>query len=130
MGERHYAMQPVAEEAGEAVVAGHDAGEELCLRDMPEGAPARVRKLRGCEKTLSRLCALGITPGVEIILCGKGRNGCRIQVRDTCVVLDCDCAGSILCAPPHSESGSCGHHGFWKRHGCRRRFCSGGGGYG
>ena len=45
----------------------------------------------------SRLCALGFTPGAEILVY-KGENaGCRVQVRDTCVVLDNDSAESVLC---------------------------------
>ena len=70
---------------------------ECCLRDMPEGAHARVRDVRGCARVRSRLCSLGFTPGTQITVYGRGANGCRVQVRDTCVVLDCDVAESIVC---------------------------------
>ena len=73
------------------------AQRECCLREVPEGTHVRVRGLRGCGGVRSRLCALGFTPGTEITVCGSGENGCRVQVRDTCVVLDCGSAESILC---------------------------------
>lgn len=114
---------PLPEAApGPAPAASRDEAGECCLRDMPEGARAKVRKLRGCRRTLSRLCALGITPGTEIVLNGLGSNGCRVQVRDTCVVIDCDSAESIVCASPFGAgefrggrrggAGRCGRKGF------------------
>lgn len=118
--ECHNNMRLMAEKAEETVAMRREAGDDVCLHDMPEGQPAQVRELRGCRQTLSRLCALGITPGVEITLCGKGGNGCRVQVRDTCVVLDGDCAGSILCVPPQ---------GGYESH-VRRWRCSEGGRHG
>lgn len=63
----------------------------------PEGKAARVNSVRGCDGIRSRLCALGFTPGVSITVYEGGGSGCRVQVRDTCVVLDPDSAGNILC---------------------------------
>ena len=71
--------------------------ERCCLREMPAGVRTRVRELRGCGRSRSHLCALGFTPGTEITVYGRGANGCRVRVRDTCVVLDCDSAENILC---------------------------------
>ncbi|MDR3074127.1 MAG: ferrous iron transport protein A [Deltaproteobacteria bacterium] len=76
--------------------------EARTLQDMPEGVCVRVREISGCGKLRSRLYAIGFTPGVEVLVCGQGENGCRVQVRDICVVLDRDSARSILCAPPSS----------------------------
>lgn len=73
---------------------------ECCLRDLPDGALTRVRKLRGCPNLRSRLYSLGFVPGTEILVHGHGTAGCRIEVRDTCVVLDGESAGCILCDAP------------------------------
>jgi len=74
----------------------HDAGEN-CLMDLPAGTRVRVRELRGDRRLRSRLYSMGLLPGTEVTLCGRNDTGCRIQVRDTCLVLDCESAGSILC---------------------------------
>ena len=73
-------------------------GRGICRRLRgAEGVSVRVSSLRCCDGMRSRLCALGFTPGAEIIVY-KGENaGCRVQVRDTCVALDYDSAESILC---------------------------------
>lgn len=73
---------------------------ECCLRDLPEGALTRVRKLRGCPNLRSRLYSLGFVPGTEILVHGHGDAGCRIEVRDTCVVLDGESADCIFCDAP------------------------------
>ena len=76
---------------------GRDSRAACCLRDVPEGTSVRVRGLRGGGGMRSRLCSLGFTPGTEVTVCGRGLGGCRVQLRDTCVVLDRDCAENILC---------------------------------
>lgn len=68
------------------------------LRDIPEGGRARILRIRGCGRMRSRLCAMGFTPGTTVTVCGGGA-GCRVQVRDICYVLDCDCAENIVCDP-------------------------------
>ena len=73
------------------------SGGACLLKDIPHGARTHVRKLRGCRQLRSRLHSLGFTPGTEITVHGQGDTGCRVQVRDTCIVLDCDSAGNILC---------------------------------
>ena len=75
---------------------------ECPLSDVPDGTRTHVRELRGCRQLRSRLYSLGFTPGTEITMHGRGDAGCRVEVRDVCVVLDCDSAGSILC----DETGS------------------------
>lgn len=93
----------------------HDAGEN-CLMDLSAGTRVRVRELRGNRRLRSRLYSLGLLPGTEITLCGRNDTGCRIQVRDTCVVLDCESAGSILCCDlfrgddDHGRSSCGGRH--------------------
>ncbi|SBW09068.1 FeoA family protein (modular protein) [uncultured delta proteobacterium] len=67
------------------------------LRDLPDGVRTHVRELRGCQRLRSRLYSLGLVPGTEIIVRGQGDTGCRIEVRDTCVVLDCESAANIVC---------------------------------
>lgn len=70
---------------------------ENCLLDLPPGTRVRVRELRGNRRLRSRLYSLGLLPGAVVTLCGRNSTGCRIQMRDTCVVLDCESAGGILC---------------------------------
>ncbi len=70
---------------------------ECRLRDVPDGVKTRVRELRGCRHLRSRLYSLGLTPGAEITVHGHGDGGCRVEVRDTCLVLDCESADNILC---------------------------------
>ena len=82
------------------------------LRDLPDGTTARVRELHGCSHLRSRLYSLGIVPGTEITVHGQGDGGCRVQLRDTCVVLDCESAGCIMCDGVHGRDAgrfSCGH---------------------
>lgn len=67
------------------------------LRELPDGARSRVRVVRCGQGLRSRLYSLGFVPGTEIMMNGHGDAGCRVQVRDTCVVLDCESADSILC---------------------------------
>lgn len=74
--------------------------EECCLGNYPTGTRLRIRKLRGCGAITSRLYALGFTPGTTLIVCGSGgAQGCRVQVRDTCMVLDACASGVIVCDP-------------------------------
>jgi Fe2+ transport system protein FeoA len=76
-----------------------------CLYNLPEGACARVHSLNGCRDVCARLHALGFTPGAEVVSCGAGARGCRVRVRDACVVLDEDVAHSILCDMPGAGRG-------------------------
>ncbi len=71
--------------------------DECPLNDIPDGVRTHVRELRGCRQLRSRLYSLGFTPGTEITVYGHNDAGCRVQVRDTCVVLDCESADNILC---------------------------------
>lgn len=84
------------------------ADGQCSLRDLPDGARARVRAFQGNPRVRSRLHALGITPGTDVLMCGRGVNGCRVQVRDTCVVLDCEVAGNIFCDARHGDAPACG----------------------
>ncbi|GHV53645.1 iron transporter [Deltaproteobacteria bacterium] len=86
------------------------AYDERCigrLRDMPDGARLLVREIHGCRKTRSRILALGLTPGTEIVVSGAAVNGCRVCVRETCIVLDPESAGNILCAPSPGSAAAC-----------------------
>lgn len=111
-----------AKEAGVPVSEICPRGECL-LKDVPHGVRTHVRELRGCRQTRSRLYSLGFTPGTEITVYGQGDAGCRVRVRDTCVVLDCDSADSILCddvGRSEPVSALCGHgpvRGFFGGHG-------------
>ena len=73
------------------------SGGACLLKDIPDGVRTHVQKLRGGRQLRSRLHSLGFTPGTEITVHGQGDAGCRVLVRDTCIVLDCDSAGNILC---------------------------------
>lgn len=84
--------------AGEPVEGAcpHECGE-CRLSELPDGVRVRVRELRGGRHLRARLYALGLVPGTEITLCDHGDSSCRIQVRDTCLVLDGESADSVLC---------------------------------
>lgn len=87
-----------AEEDALASSAAWPYGHAGCrLRDLPDGVRTHVRALRGCQRLRSRLYSLGLIPGVEITVRGHGEAGCRVEVRDTCVVLDRESADSVLC---------------------------------
>ena len=99
---------------------------ECRLQELPDGARTHVRELRGCRHLRSRLYSLGFIPGTEIMVQGRGDAGCRVQVKDTCVVLDSESADSILCdaVGGGNISSLCGHmtlKGLFERHGRRGR---------
>ena len=68
-----------------------------CPPPGEDGASVRICSLHGNDGMRSRLCSLGFTPGTEITVYAGGENGCRVRVRGTCVALDADSAGNILC---------------------------------
>ena len=116
---------PVCPACAEREPAGgicpHGAGG-CCLRDLPDGARTHVRALRGGRQSRSRLYSLGFVPGTEVLVSGRGEAGCRVQVRDTCVVLDCESACNILCDAVEAPGMAGGpHHGgvlgrlLWRR---------------
>ena len=106
--EDRYPPCPVARATVDA--CPHECGECL-LPELPDGARTRVRQLRGGRHLRSRLYALGLVPGTEITMCGHGDSGCRVQVRDTCVVLDGESANSVLCDEACPICADAGRHG-------------------
>lgn len=74
---------------------------ECRLRDLPDGEKSRIRELRGCSHVRSHLYSMGFVPGTEVVVYGHGETGCRVQLRDICVVLDPETADSILCDTTH-----------------------------
>lgn len=74
---------------------------ECRLRDLPDGVKSRIRELRGCRHLRSHLYSMGFVPGTEVVVYGYGETGCRVQLRDICVVLDPETAGCILCDAAH-----------------------------
>lgn len=99
-------MRPRAEDthipvAAESPYADSSDKRAACrLHDLPDGVRACVRELRGCRHLRTRLYALGLTPGAEVTVRCHGNAGCRVEVRDTCVVLDRESADSVLCDAP------------------------------
>ena len=117
---------PVCSAEGTAAPAGETRlfPGECRLRDLPDGARTHVRELRGCRHLRSRLYSLGLVPGTAITVHGRGDAGCRVEVRDTCLVLDCESASSILCDAVAGEAViPCrdGSHGLFGCHGRKGR---------
>lgn len=60
----------------------------LLLGELPTGAHAVVRALRGGKGFSSRLSAMGVTPGADVtVVQNFGRGPMLIEVRDTRVAL-------------------------------------------
>lgn len=60
----------------------------LSLDQLPEGASAVVRNLRGGAELKSRLAAMGLTEGVKLlVLQNTGRGPMLASVRDTRIAL-------------------------------------------
>jgi ferrous iron transport protein A len=68
--------------------AAKDRSLPLFLGDLPVGAHAVVRALRGGKGFSSRVSAMGITPGANVtVVQNYGRGPMLIEVRDTRVAL-------------------------------------------
>ncbi len=65
------------------------------LSHCPKGSKVRIRKLCDGAGGRSRLCALGITPGVEAVVC-EGGACCRLSVRGGEVCLGSGMADKVL----------------------------------
>ncbi|GFK93778.1 hypothetical protein NNJEOMEG_01612 [Fundidesulfovibrio magnetotacticus] len=65
------------------------------LKDCPEGSVVRIEDLHGDPLCRGRLCALGITPGVEARVCADG-DCCRIRVRGGEFCLGAEMAGRVM----------------------------------
>lgn len=77
---------------------------QCCLLDLPKGQTARISHMDTSGRDLARLCSLGFTPGAEVTLCSANQGGCRVQVRDTCLVLTDDVARDVFCSfSPENE---------------------------
>ena len=69
------------------------------LLDMPAGRKVRVAAVTGDGATRSRLCALGVTPGISVEICPECgcRGARRVRVRNSSLVLGESLARCIQC---------------------------------
>ncbi|MFV0350570.1 MAG: ferrous iron transport protein A [Halodesulfovibrio sp.] len=65
------------------------------LDKVPAGCKATIRGYCGCSRERGRLCALGLTPGTVVEVCGP----CSVKVREACVALGIEVAGQVTCEP-------------------------------
>jgi len=76
------------DDAFEAPLGEREASSPLLLGELPTGAHAVVRALRGGKGFSSRVSAMGITPGAHVtVVQNYGRGPMLIEVRDTRVAL-------------------------------------------
>lgn len=74
--------------------------QSLSLRELPAGCGGRVAALAGGHGLVARLAALGLTPGVEVVVAQNPGNGpVLVLVRDTRLVLGRREAAHILVVP-------------------------------
>lgn len=76
--------------------SGDRIGRVVALTELPAGARAVVHRLRGGRAFAGRLAAMGIVPGVELMVVRNDRSGPLIVlVRGTRVALGRGGAGKI-----------------------------------
>lgn len=70
------------------------------LCDFPSGTAVTVTAIEGGAKARCRLCAMGLTPGSQVVVGGSGcGGGCCVRVRDTTITLGHGLAGKVLACP-------------------------------
>ncbi|GAB6037022.1 hypothetical protein JCM15519_15810 [Fundidesulfovibrio butyratiphilus] len=65
------------------------------LNQCQEGSRVRIVSLCRDSRCRCRLCAMGLTPGVEARVCGRG-GGCRLRVRGGEVCLGDNLAREVM----------------------------------
>ena len=65
------------------------------LSECPRGSKARIIKLCEDRRCRCRLCALGLTPGVEAVV-REGGECCRLSVRGEDICLGAGLAGGVM----------------------------------
>lgn len=68
------------------------------LSQCPRGSKVRIVQLCDDPRCRCRLCALGLTPGVEAQVC-EGGDSCRLCVRGGEVCLGAGLAGRVMVTP-------------------------------
>ena len=71
--------------------------QPLC--DFPSGTAVTVTAIEGGAKARCRLCAMGLTPGSQVVVGGTGCGGCCVRVRDTTITLGRGLAGKVMACP-------------------------------
>lgn len=72
--------------------------DSLCkLAEIPSGTRARVVSLDGGPQSRGRLCAMGLVPGTEFIVCENSGGPCNLRVRNCGLVLGQGMAKKIVC---------------------------------
>jgi ferrous iron transport protein A len=70
----------------------------LPLSECPRGSKVRIARLCEDHRCRCRLCALGLTPGVEAVV-REGGESCRLSVRGGEVCLGTGLAGRVMVIP-------------------------------
>jgi len=68
------------------------------LSQCPRGSKVKIVTLCDDTRCRCRLCALGLTPGVEAEVC-EGGDSCRLNVRGGVVCLGAGLAGHVMVTP-------------------------------
>ena len=66
------------------------------INSFPSGTTVRISCLCAGAGARCRVCAMGITPGTEVVILSGGMGRCRLRVRGTDVVLGHQLASKIL----------------------------------
>lgn len=74
------------------------------LCEFPSGAEVTVADIAGGAGARCRLCAMGLTPGVRVVVNSNGCGACSVRVRGTTVTLGRGLAGKILASPANGTA--------------------------
>ena len=66
------------------------------LPTFPPGSRLKVTGFDGCGAAVSRLLAMGLTPGTPVEVTGNGSGPCRVRARDVDMVLGRGLAAKVL----------------------------------
>ncbi len=70
--------------------------EHKTLDRFPAGSRVRIESLCDCPKARCRLCAMGLTPGIEVEVLSSGSGPCDLRVRGSRIVLGHGLASRVV----------------------------------
>ena len=66
------------------------------LCEFEPGARVAIESYCACGKLRCRLCALGLTPGTEVVVESPGPGPCRVSVRGSSLVIGHGLADKVM----------------------------------